>query len=754
MLLRTLRTLLKSPREGGQPQLGVDELIAAYLREKRLDEAEAMLSSLREDEVGEAQRLAYQAEIKAHRRDHDRAGSLALEALRLQPGLALAHHVLSVVYFASSRIQEALAQAIAAYNSAPHIARICAQLGLCHVKLGHYEHAHKFLTQALLLEPDYPPALNNMAIACHAKGLHEEALYYVSRALAIDPQYLPAIENKNRFSSQDRQSAFGLDAVPTSTEGVAADARELVAHNQESLEAQEVGFLARPGDLSAALALIDHHMRLLNVDGANDVLQIALAHHPGQPDLLARAAHLWVSVGQRGRAEMLYREALQQEPDHLASLVGLARVLKESERYEEALPLLERAAALAPTKSHLLSLCSAQTHACRYPDAVQTMEKLLSLHPDVEPLLYPYRATCNAYMGEFKEARLALERAAQLDPHNLSYQAFDGTLHLLLGDYARGWEGYRLRHIVQPERVRLLPYPLWQGESLTGKEVLILAEQGLGDQIMFASCLPDVLAQHPKAVYLEANARVAKTLARSFPDIQVYASNQQGFDWLPKEAAPDYYLPIADLAWRFRRHREDFPQHCGYLRPDPERVAFWRDRLACLGPQPKVGFTWRGGVQQTRRVIRSLELDTIRPLLELPGIVFVNLQYGKVQEELAEFATCHGLSVVDWPEAIADLDEFAALVSALDLVVTVCNTTVHFAGALGKPCWVMTPFVPEWRYGAQGSTMPWYPSVELVRQRAYGDWESVICALRARLEGFGQAGAGIRHASCLSLSAP
>jgi hypothetical protein len=123
----------------------------------------------------------------------------------------------------------------------------------------------------------------------------------------------------------------------------------------------------------------------------------------------------------------------------------------------------------------------------------------------------------------------------------------------------------------------------------------------------------------------------------------------------------------------------------------------------------------------------------MRGLFAENGYQFVNLQYGEVQDELAEFCRSEGISILNWPEAIRDLDEFAALISALDLVVTVCNTTVHYTGALGRPCWVMTPFIPEWRYGIDSPRMRWYPSTRMFRQRSPGDWDGVLASVKDAL---------------------
>jgi len=321
-------------------------------------------------------------------------------------------------------------------------------------------------------------------------------------------------------------------------------------------------------------------------------------------------------------------------------------------------------------------------------------------------------------------------------PYNSDVRFVRSSNNLLLGNYAAGWEDYHYRvYADQRSSIRLLPMPLWEGQPLEGKRILLLAEQGLGDQVMFASIVPDLLAKAPQQVVIEAHERIAKTLERSFPTCVVIPSKQSSrFDWLKELPDIDYYLPIAELPRFFRPSAGSFPRHQGFLVADPARVAYWKDRLASTGTGRKIGISWRGGTERTRQVVRSMKLQDLATILHTPGLDFVNLQYGKVEAEIREAQGALGVPIVSWPEAIEDLDEFAALISALDLVITVCNTTVHYAGGLNRPVWVMTPKIPGWRYGLAGHGMDWYPSARMFRQPALGDWESVLNEVASALE--------------------
>jgi hypothetical protein len=250
--------------------------------------------------------------------------------------------------------------------------------------------------------------------------------------------------------------------------------------------------------------------------------------------------------------------------------------------------------------------------------------------------------------------------------------------------------------------------------------------------VMFASCLPDLLALRPRQLVVEAIDRVAPTLARSFPQAQVVATRQdRGLGWVKDLGEIDLYVPLGDLPRFFRRSREAFPVSA-YLKADPERVEFWRRRLEATGPRPWIGTSWRGGTETTRSTIRSMSPATLLPMSKATAGTWISLQYGLKPDD-ARAAIESGALGAHWPEAIADLDEFSALITALDAVVTVCNTTVHYAGALGRPTWVMAPRIPEWRYGLHNATMPWYPRVRLVRQSTDGEWQGPMQTIAAEL---------------------
>jgi hypothetical protein len=319
-------------------------------------------------------------------------------------------------------------------------------------------------------------------------------------------------------------------------------------------------------------------------------------------------------------------------------------------------------------------------------------------------------------------------------PDVAEYRWNRGIALLSRGDFANGWNDYEMRNVRGGESVaRRFPLPEWDGTSLSGRHILIYGEQGVGDEIMFASCVPDVLRQ-ARGVAIECDARLAALFRRSFPAARVHGAARDGQrDWLKTFPELSVQIAAGSLPRFFRRDHSDFPQHDGYLAPDAARRAHWQTRLAALGGGVKVGIGWYGGTLNTRRELRSLALADCLPLLRRNDCEWICLQSGDCSAEI-DAARKRGARLHWWPEAARDIDELAGLISALDLVAAADSTIVHLSGALGQQVWVMLAASPEWRYLWHGERMPWYPAMRLFRQRRAGDWQPVVESITAALD--------------------
>jgi tetratricopeptide (TPR) repeat protein len=485
----------------------------------------------------------------------------------------------------------------------------------------------------------------------------------------------------------------------------------------------------------------------------------------------------WVDLGvlhylQRDllKAAICLRTSLESNPDSDVAHTNLGVVLREAGRLEEGLVHARRAHELAPRSEKTvknLVLALVETDRCQEAFTVASEAVVADpgsyeanlalgfahykLHEPEQALgyydvagrirsddaeFYYNRGLAFQDLARLPEAFEDYERAIARQPRYPLALFHRSLARLLTGDFERGWDDYEARRMNLrdfPQRPTALPQ--WDGLPLAGRTLLVRREQGLGDEIMFASMLPQVIPSAGHCI-LECEPRLVALFRRSFPSATVFPAELD--QRLPADIAslgPDVEVFAGSLPRFLRRSLADFPRHDGYLKADPERVAYWRERLSSLGRGPKIGISWSGGVRKTRRPLRSIPLDKWLPILRVPEVRFVSLQYTKeAHAETAEIRDRHGIAIEHWQEAIDDYDETAALVTALDLVVSVCTSVIHLGGALGQPVWVMAPRVPEWRYGFTGDRMPWYPSVRIFRQTAFAEWDPVISTVAAELE--------------------
>ncbi len=502
---------------------------------------------------------------------------------------------------------------------------------------------------------------------------------------------------------------------------------------------------------------------------AAEHLERALALNPGLPDGWMDLGTVYYLRRDLNRAAACYRAVVEAEPDAAPAHGNLGVVLKDAGRLDEALVHLRRAHGIDPSGEGVFrnlvstlveadqceeALATARAQLARYPDSYEThlflgfahqklhepfaalscYETALARRSD-DPELYYNRGIAYQDVGRVEEAFLDYERALAMRGEFPLAEFHRALAWLQSGDYERGWDGYEARKHSSDFPKFASTLPQWDGTPLAGRSISIRREQGVGDEIMFSSMFPQVVGIARECV-IECERRLVGIFARSFPGATVYptADDRRVPDHIASRGI-DVEVAAGSLPQFLRRRIADFPAHRGYLKADPQRVDRWRERLSQLGSGPKIGVSWSGGVRKTRQPLRSIPLERWLPILRVPGARFVSLQYTRdAAAEVATLSAQHGARIEHWAEAIEDFEETAALLCALDQVISVCTAAIHLGGALGRPVWVMAPYSPEWRYGFSGDKMPWYPSVKIYRQPAFGNWEPVISSVAAELE--------------------
>ncbi len=455
---------------------------------------------------------------------------------------------------------------------------------------------------------------------------------------------------------------------------------------------------------------------------------------PGNADVLFRLGVIYANEGRLEAAAGMLARAAHHRCDAVEVINAQANVAWLQAAWPQAEHFFRAALELAPGNATVLANYGLCLHdAGRLPEAKNMLERALLADPrHVDALVNMALVQCD--LGDASAASACLQRALAIAPDCAEAHALNAQLLLRQEQYARGWQEYewRLRchdtHFRQDRRL-----PRWDGAPAPALTLKIYAEQGLGDQIMFASCLSEAAAR-VASCDVECEPRLLDLFARSFPALRFHPQ-QPALDrpWAAVSPASAAHIHLGSLPGLFRNDRAQFPPAAGYLQADASRVAHWAAVLAALGPGLKVGIAWRGGVPRTRQSFRSVALELWLPLLQLPGVRFVSLQHGGGNDEIAALATPAGVRISHWQAAIDDCNESAALIGALDLVICVCGSVVHLAGALGKDVLVLVPACPEWRYLGCGDRMPWYPSVRMVRQARLGDWSDVMQKLLSQL---------------------
>ena len=421
--------------------------------------------------------------------------------------------------------------------------------------------------------------------------------------------------------------------------------------------------------------------------------------------------------GELDEAMKCVTDYLNDHYEHVPSLVMAGHIFADAKKLGLAQALFKLGTKLRPESSLIwsdLGFCYQEGQDLKEGEAcfIRALQRNPNNAMALNNLSQLYVNT-----GQPLKAINCADKAIRLDPSLPDSHYNRGLAHLQLGNWEEGWRGYEFnlgRHKGRKERTYGI-IPRWTG--VKGLNLIAYGEQGIGDEISFASCVPDLVGENK--VFIDCDSRLMGLFARSFPECRVYGTRyQNAIDW-PLKHDIDATVAFGSLPGFYRNKNEDFPGK-PYLKADPERRLMYRALLDSLGPKKKIGISWAGGRKDTGAERRSLLLYDLMPILRQDA-TFISLNY-RDAEEVVIMDENHQVKVHHWPFAVQtkDYDDTAALVSELDLVITVTQAVVHLAGALGKPCWVLVPKAPMWRYMMNGDKMLWYDSVKMYRQK--GEW--------------------------------
>lgn len=424
----------------------------------------------------------------------------------------------------------------------------------------------------------------------------------------------------------------------------------------------------------------------------------------------------------------LVEQELIENPDNVLALLLGSFIMEKAKRLPVAYMMAKRVTELSPEKS------AGWLNLGRTADDMWLLEQSESAHKEAIKRAETNQLKASSMVnlaalyintGRFTEAEHLCVEAIELDPASWKAKANYGFCLLARKEWGEGWKYYEYS-LGSDSRKKNQYNDESQWDGTPGKTVVVYGEQGLGDEICFASMLPDALAISGKVI-LECDKRLVGLFKRSFPSARVYGTrNKEKLNWDESDRDIGASIPSGGLGALFRNETSQFPGK-PYLKADPDRVMMWKG-LWSSKDKPVIGVSWSGGLRHTAAKYRKIELEQLLPLFNAIDAHWVVLEYKDKQEEVGTFAKQYGVDirVYPWATLTNDYDDTAGLVASLDAVVSMQQSVIHLAGGLGVPTWVFLPKTTQWRYGEDGNSMPWYQSVKLIRQKVLGEWSGPV----------------------------
>lgn len=464
-------------------------------------------------------------------------------------------------------------------------------------------------------------------------------------------------------------------------------------------------------------------------DQAIRCYQEVLTLEPGHLQANRILGLLFQGAGRHGIALQHFHAALRVAPDDADLRMRAGQCLKALGDFAAAIAQLSLANKLrqnhAATLNDLGNVCRKAGELDAADEHLQTAARL---HPTMETL--GNLGLVRMARGEFAAAIALFDDALKLKHDEPGILWNKALVYFLMGDLARAWPYYEAGFTAHARPPRSFPLPRVSTASQIHGNILVYAEQGIGDEIMFASCLDDLRNITDRVIY-ECDDRLVTLFARSFPSVDVCGRiRNDDVCSIPGGLTTQWQVAAGSLPVLFRSSFDRFPRQSRYLKPAPDLATKWQARLDAIGNGLKIGISWRGGNLE-EAVKRTTLPAQWAAVFSVPDCCFVNLQYDAKLDELDAIEKNANTKLHRWHDLdlYNDLENLAALIASLDLVVTMSNVNAHLAGALGTPVWNLVPAVPSWRWFMDRDDSPWYGSMRLRRQTRIGDWSDVIARM-------------------------
>jgi tetratricopeptide (TPR) repeat protein len=607
--------------------------------------------------------------------------------------------------------------------------------GLAHHQAGRLAEAEVHYRRILAAAPDHADALHLLGVIAYQFGRLEIAIELIGRAVqqnGNDPSYYCScglvLQGLKRLdeavASYDRALALKPDYVEAlNNRGLALEELERFA---EALESYDRALVLRP-HLAEALNNRGNTLQALGrFAEALESYDRALALRPDLAEAHYNRGNTLQALGRFAEALKSYDRALALRPHLAEAYYNRGNTLQQLLHFAEALESYDRTLALRPDDAAALNnRGNVLRDLGRLEEAEACYRETLRLKPDYAEPRNNLGNVLGA-LGRLEEAEVCYREALSLSPDSPALHINLATLLLLAGRFEEGWREYEWRWQDKQPQPRKFTQPLWAGEETRERVLLLHAEQGFGDTIQFCRYVP--LAASKASVILE----VPRALAHLLSSLDGVERIVVRGDALPPF---DLHCPLLSLPRAFGTNSATIPGKVPYVKADTAISAAWKRRLADL-PGLRIGLVWAGSARDSRPATmidrrRSITLGQFARLADVLGVSFVSLQKGDPASQTR--SPPQGLVIRDWTEELEDFADTAALIEALDLVISVDTSVVHLAGALGRPVWLLNRFDTCWRWLLGRNDSPWYPTLRQFRQPKPGDWDSVLTEVREAL---------------------
>ncbi|MCX5922288.1 MAG: tetratricopeptide repeat protein [Candidatus Dependentiae bacterium] len=535
-----------------------------------------------------------------------------------------------------------------------------------------------------------------------------KALEYYQKALTENPTNFEACFNSaSIFYSQDNPTnaiIFYKKAIALNPNSPAAWFNVGMSYNQDGNTDQAMVAFKKTIELNPSHSKAHQHLASIYEKQKN--IPLALVHN---------------------------KISLTFDPNNVETLRKTANLLKQSDNFEEAIPLFQRALASDPKNIHtMLDLANTYNMIDDLDAALTWYQQILEINPAINEARYNYAFTLKK-QGHFIQAMEIYKELIAIKPTYAQPHFSLSLAYLSLGDFEHGWQEYEWRWAAYNETPKKFNAPLWQGEDIQGKTILLYSEQGLGDTFQFIR-YAKLISEQGGTVIFQAQ-KPLKTILSLCPYIHrvVIAG-----DSIPHI---DYQIPLMSLPLIFKTTVDTVPAALPYLYANDTLITDWHKKLA-HDTNFKIGICWQGNANYSTQFLRrtvaakSIHVKEFAALGDIPGISLYSLQKMNGSEQLQEIRSLINIKEFDgnFDQDHGRFMDTAAVIKNLDLVITVDTSISHFAAALGCPTWILLPEPPDWRWMIDRKDTPWYPNVRLFKQPTLGDWQSVFAAVGVALE--------------------